>query len=160
MPKKTLRRHAATLLTAVVTLTGAMALAPAPAASAAPISTFSPALGRVAVAIAAQQKGRPYVWGAATPRRGFDCSGLVSYVYRARLHRSLGRSVDQQYRQSIRVSHRAMRPGDLVFFMSHGHAYHVGIYAGRNRIWHAPHTGARVRLAVIWTTQWVGGRVR
>jgi len=160
MPKKTWRQHAAVLLTALATATGALTLGPTSTASAAPVSRFSPALGRVAVHLAAQQKGRPYVWGAASPRRGFDCSGLVSYVYRTRLHRPLGRSADQQYHQSIRVSHRAMRPGDLVFFLSRGHAYHVGIYAGRNRMWHAPHKGARVRLVRIWTTHWVGGRVR
>jgi cell wall-associated NlpC family hydrolase len=43
--------------------------------------------------------------------------------------------------------------------VSGGRVYHVGIYAGRNRIWHAPHSGARVRRDPIWTTSWRAGRV-
>ena len=159
MPKKTWRQHAAVLLTALTTATGALTLGPTSTASAAPVSRFSPALGRVAVHLAAQQKGRPYVWGAASPRRGFDCSGLVSYVYRTRLHRPLGRSADQQYHQSIRVSHRAMRPGDLVFFLARGHAYHVGIYAGHGYMWDAPHSGARVHKHKLYHAQWRFGRL-
>ena len=43
-----------------------------------------------------------------------------------------------------------MRPGDLIFVDG---VSHVGIYAGFGYIWHAPHTGARVRLSLIWDAQ-------
>ena len=44
--------------------------------------------------------------------------------------------------------------------MSSGRAYHVGIYAGYGKIWHAPRPGQRVQLSRIWTTAWVATRVR
>ena len=48
----------------------------------------------------------------------------------------------------------------LVFFRSHGHVYHVGIYAGHGRVWHAPRPGRRVGLAHIWTRHVSYGRAR
>jgi cell wall-associated NlpC family hydrolase len=53
-----------------------------------------------------------------------------------------------------------MKPGDLVFFVSNGYIYHVGVYAGNNQIWHAPAPGQHVRLQTLWTTSWVGGLVK
>lgn len=112
-----------------------------------------------AVRIAASKKGDPYRWGADGPY-AFDCSGLVYYVYRTRLHRSIPRTANDQRLASIWLSKSQMRPGDLVFFMSGGRAYHVGIYAGYGRIWHAPRPGQVVQLSRIWTSAYVVGRVR
>jgi cell wall-associated NlpC family hydrolase len=133
---------------------------PTQVAHAAALPAFTPHLGAAAVRFAAAEKGRPYVSGGAAHARGFDCSGLVTWVYNTRLHRRLPRTAFAQYRASTRVAHKSMRAGDLVFFLNRGRVYHVGIYAGRNQIWHAPRRGSRVRLATLWTTHWVGGRPR
>jgi cell wall-associated NlpC family hydrolase len=112
-----------------------------------------------AVRIAAAQKGDPYRWGAAGPS-AFDCSGLVYYVYKTKVGRYVPRTADAQRRASIYVSKSSKRPGDLIFFTSGGRAYHVGIYAGYGKIWHAPRPGERVQLSKIWTSRYVVGRVR
>ncbi|MFJ5679381.1 C40 family peptidase [Streptomyces sp. NPDC093097] len=111
-----------------------------------------------ALRIAASKKGAPYRWGAQGPN-SFDCSGLTRYSFR-RAGRALPRTADQQYRHTRRISRAARRTGDLVFFHSRRGIYHVGIYAGGNRIWHAPKTGAVVRLERIWSHAVSYGRVR
>ena len=96
-----------------------------------------------AVGIAEQYLGVPYVWGGASPS-GFDCSGLVMYVY-AQLGVSLAHyTVDQyNYGNAVHPSRSELEPGDLVFFAGLGH---VGIYIGNNEFIHAPHTGAVVSI--------------
>jgi cell wall-associated NlpC family hydrolase len=116
-------------------------------------------LGTRAVRVAAAQKGKPYRWGASGPS-AFDCSGLVHYVYDARLAQDLPRTANAQRLDTARVSRSGVRPGDLIFFMRSGRAYHVGIYAGSGKVWHAPKPGKRVELVRIWTNGWVAGRVR
>ncbi|WP_323099331.1 C40 family peptidase [Intrasporangium sp. YIM S08009] len=122
-------------------------------------STAAVPLGTRAVRVAAAQKGKPYRWGAAGPT-AFDCSGLVHYVYDARLAQDLPRTANAQRLDTTRVSRSGVRPGDLIFFMRSGKAYHVGIYAGSGKVWHAPKPGKRVELVRIWTSGWVAGRVR
>ena len=89
--------------------------------------------------------GIPYRWGGSTPHSGFDCSGLVRFVYRhfgiALPHSSWG-----DLAHGHRVSRRFLRPGDLVFFYD---ASHVGIYVGHGRFIDAPHTGAHVRISTM-----------
>lgn len=111
-----------------------------------------------ALRIAASKKGAPYSWGATGPRR-FDCSGLTLYSYR-KAGKRLPRTAAQQYNRTRHVSSRHRKRGDLVFFHSGRYVYHVGIYAGRNRIWHAPKSGDVVRLQRIWTRSVWYGRVR
>ena len=107
---------------------------------------------------AASLAGRPYHFGGVGPR-SFDCSGYTRFVFGTSVRRSLPHSSAAQYRLSHKIAKSAIRPGDLVFFVSHGHVYHVGIYAGHGLIWHAPHSGDHVRLAAISTSSWVAGRV-
>jgi cell wall-associated NlpC family hydrolase len=97
-----------------------------------------------AVDIARRYLGVPYVWGGASPR-GFDCSGLVMYVY-AQLGISLPHSAAMQYGYGVKVARSALQPGDLVFFGSSAASiHHVGIYAGGGTMIDAPYTGAVVR---------------
>jgi cell wall-associated NlpC family hydrolase len=110
-----------------------------------------------ALAIAASKHGDPYVYGAAGPNR-FDCSGLTSYAFK-KAGRYVPRTAQAQYNWAIHISKASARPGDLVFFHSGRSVYHVGIYAGNGKIWHAPHTGTVVKLEKIWTTQVYYGRV-
>ncbi|MDQ1535813.1 MAG: hypothetical protein QOE58_206 [Actinomycetota bacterium] len=115
-------------------------------------------IGQRAVTIAAQQHGKPYRYGAAGPK-AFDCSGLTLYVYK-RLGKKLPHNTEAQRRAFRAVSKKHMRAGDLVLFTSSsGRAYHVGIYAGGGKIWHAPQPGARVKLARIWDSHYVVRRV-
>jgi cell wall-associated NlpC family hydrolase len=101
--------------------------------------------GLHAVQIANRLTGIRYVWGGASPRSGFDCSGLVQYVY-ARLGVPLPHYTVSQYRRGRAVSRSSLRPGDLVFFSG---LNHVGIYAGGGKYIHAPRTGLTVRWASL-----------
>jgi cell wall-associated NlpC family hydrolase len=104
------------------------------------IPTGSPGAGHAAAAsIALHYLGVPYVWGGASPS-GFDCSGLVMYVY-AQLGISLPHYTVAQWNAAYPISSPA--PGDLVFFNGLGH---VGIYIGGGRFVNAPHTGSVVRI--------------
>jgi cell wall-associated NlpC family hydrolase len=108
--------------------------------------------------IARNQKGDPYVFGAAGPR-AFDCSGLVLFVYQRAAGISLTHLASAQFRRADRIKKRNARPGDLVFFHGGGGVYHVGIYAGSGDVIHAPHSGSRVHRSPIWTRQVSYGRL-
>ena len=110
------------------------------------------------VRIASSKRGAPYRWGATGPG-AFDCSGFTLWVY-AHVGRHLPHSSSAQAGRVRRISGRAARPGDLVFFTSGGHVYHVAIYAGHHQIWHAARPGEGVRKARIWTSSVFYGRVR
>ncbi len=114
----------------------------------------SSTLGGQAVAIAEQYLGVPYVWGGASPS-GFDCSGLVMYVY-GRLGVSLPHNAAAQYSMGTPVPRDALEPGDLVFFDGLGH---VGIYVGGGSFIHAPHTGTVVQISSLsgwYSSEYVG----
>jgi peptidoglycan DL-endopeptidase CwlO len=96
------------------------------------------------VGIAMQYLGVPYVWGGSSPR-GFDCSGLVSYVF-AQIGVSLPHSSYAQFGMGTAVSISQLQPGDLVFFTG---ASHVGIYIGGGQFIHAPHTGDVVKISSL-----------
>jgi cell wall-associated NlpC family hydrolase len=106
---------------------------------------------------AAAQKGKPYRYGAAGPR-AFDCSGYTQYVLKQQGIR-LSRTAGAQYRQTKRVSVMRAKVGDLVFFHGSGGVYHVGILAGKMKMWHAPHSGTVVKLAKIYGRNWTIGRI-
>jgi cell wall-associated NlpC family hydrolase len=104
------------------------------------------------------RKGSPYSYGAVGPRR-FDCSGLTRWAYK-RVGKNLPHSSSAQARKVKHIKRRNAHRGDLVFFGGRGGVYHVAIYAGHNRIWHAPYSGTRVRRDKIWTSRVFFGRVR
>jgi cell wall-associated NlpC family hydrolase len=111
---------------------------PNPASTSIPGDRYSSVVG-----IAMQYLGVPYVWGGESPR-GFDCSGLVAYVY-AQVGVSLPHYTVAQwsYSDSVSVPRSQLQPGDLVFFAGLGH---VGIYVGGGNFIHAPHTGDVVSI--------------
>ncbi len=96
------------------------------------------------VSLAMQYLGIPYRWGGASPVNGFDCSGLVQYVY-AQVGISLPHYTVSQwnYPGAVPVPKNQLRPGDLVFFNG---LDHVGIYIGYGDFIDAPHTGANVEI--------------
>jgi peptidoglycan DL-endopeptidase CwlO len=102
-------------------------------------------VGERAAAIAVREVGVPYRWGGASPTAGFDCSGLVYWTY-GRLGIDLPHSSYALYDQGRRVARSRMKAGDLLFFSGLGH---VGIYIGRGRMVHAPHSGTRVQVVSL-----------
>lgn len=117
-----------------------------------------PAVYGGVVGIAMRYLGIPYRWGGASPSGGFDCSGLVMYVY-AQLGISLPHHAASQYAYGTPVSRDQLEPGDLVFFDGLGHE---GIYIGGGQFIHAPHTGDVVKISSLndafYTQNWVGAR--
>jgi peptidoglycan DL-endopeptidase CwlO len=114
--------------------------------------------GARAAALAQRYLGVPYRWGGADPS-GFDCSGLVMYVY-AQLGVHLPHFAAAQYRDGRHVRMDRLRPGDLVFF---DELNHVGIYLGGGRFIHAPHTGDHVRISSLaggWYAEHYDGATR
>lgn len=107
------------------------------------------------VAYASNFLGVPYVWGGTSPS-GFDCSGLVQYVYE-HFGVDLPRTSQEQQGVGTAVSRSELEPGDLVFFGDP--AYHVGIYVGDGAFINAPRTGDVVKIASLDArSDFAGGR--
>lgn len=101
--------------------------------------------------------GTPYRWGGTSPDSGFDCSGLVGYVFRTALGIELPRVSRDMARKSdaALISKREdLQQGDLVFFGRKGRVDHVGIYVGEGRFLHSPSTGKDVRVDSLVTGYW------
>lgn len=97
------------------------------------------------VAVARQYIGVPYVYGGASPS-GFDCSGLVMYVY-AQFGVGLAHSVRSQAASGVRISAADAQPGDLVVWSD---GSHDGIYSGGGNVIHAPYPGRTVSEQPLW----------
>jgi cell wall-associated NlpC family hydrolase len=114
-------------------------------------------MGQAVVALAKRQVGAPYRWGGSNPS-GFDCSGLVRYVY-AQVGVALPHNAAQQYRLGTPIGRESLAPGDLVFF---DRLRHNGIYLGEGRFVHARQTGRGVNIASLddgwYSSHWVGAR--
>ncbi|WP_273707388.1 NlpC/P60 family protein [Leuconostoc mesenteroides] len=91
----------------------------------------------------------PYVWGRGTPSTGFDCSGLVSYVFKNAAGISLPHSSVEQEMYTQKKSVSQAQPGDLLFWGTPGASYHVAIYIGNNQYIAAPKPGLNVRVETI-----------
>ena len=99
--------------------------------------------------------GVPYRYGGNSPELGFDCSGLVHYVYSRGAGVSLPRNTQALADAGVPVPHEALEPGDLVFFDTLRRPYsHVGIYLGDQRFIHAPSTGGVVELVDMRSRYW------
>ncbi len=89
----------------------------------------------------------PYSWGGRGPATGFDCSGLVSHVYREATGLPVKGTSADLGQKSRPIDRTRLQPGDLVFFNTLGARHsHVGIYVGDGRFVHAsnPRTGVRL----------------
>jgi cell wall-associated NlpC family hydrolase len=127
-------------------------------------SSAAPATAASEVALAALTLvGTPYAARGSSPETGFDCSGLVAYVYARTLQLSLPRNTFELARSGTRVDLTALQPGDLVFYNTLARPFsHVGIYLGESRFVHAPSAGGKVRTedmrAAYWSRRFNGAR--
>ena len=99
--------------------------------------------------------GTPYRYGGNTPESGFDCSGLIGYVYRQRVGTAPPRTVAQLVGWGRPIDSADLRTGDLVVFGSGRSASHAGIYVGQGRFVHAPSTGGEVRMDHLQSRHWM-----
>jgi cell wall-associated NlpC family hydrolase len=107
--------------------------------------------------------GTPYRWGGNTPEGGFDCSGLVGYVFRDAASLVLPRTTSEIARFDADTPRPdRLASGDLVLFGKGRNVFHVGIYVGEGRFVHAPSTGGTVRLDRVdgpyWRDHYAGAR--
>ncbi len=107
-------------------------------------------------------RGVPYRNGGTDPSSGFDCSGLVQYVF-AQYGVTLPREVREIYREGKSVNRSRLEPGDLVFFSTTAPgASHVGIALGGDQFVHAPSNSGVVRVEQIseeyWARRFIGAR--
>lgn len=99
--------------------------------------------------------GTPYRYGGNTPAGGFDCSGLIGYVFDDAAGVRLPRTTAQLAAlDDPKVSRDRLAPGDIVFFGQRGRVSHAGIYVGEGRFVHAPSTGGTVRLDALDGHYW------
>lgn len=105
----------------------------------------------------------PYRWGGNSPETGFDCSGLVRYIYEQMTGRSLPYNAFGLARVAATIDDGQLQPGDLVFFNTLNEPFsHVGIYLGDARFLHAPNSKSRVRISDMnnryWNARYNGAR--
>lgn len=155
-PRVPVRARALAVLALLALLAGCGSSPPVrtsatPAQSWPSVTPADPAAANAVTLRALSLVGTPYRYGGNTPESGFDCSGLVNYVYRDMLELRLPRtSRELAALQGPRVQPERLTSGDLVFFGSGRDVSHVGIYVGEGRFVHAPAAAARSGWTV-WT---------
>jgi cell wall-associated NlpC family hydrolase len=118
------------------------------------VRNVRPAPGRRIVDVARRYVGKvPYHYGGSSPRTGFDCSGYTMYVYEHADVRRLPHNAQAQRgtRRMHRIRPRNARPGDLIFYLNGGYAYHVAIYGGHHTEYAATRPGQKIRHERIWS---------
>lgn len=107
--------------------------------------------------------GVRYKWGGTSPDTGFDCSGLIRYVYAQITGQSLQGNAQEISRVGQSVDKSELQPGDLVFFNTLRKPFsHVGIYLGESRFVHSPSRGGNVEIVDMsqryWRNRYNGAR--
>jgi cell wall-associated NlpC family hydrolase len=143
---KTPRAHAVT-----VQSRGAVTTSPLHTLATHLVAHYYPPPGERIIDVAKKYVGGRYVDGGASPS-GFDCSGYTMYAYEHAQVHQLIQNAEQQRRDTRRLTRAQARPGDLVFYMSGGSAYHVAIYAGRGWQYAAATVRDGVRYQPVWST--------
>jgi cell wall-associated NlpC family hydrolase len=116
------------------------------------------------IAMAMKMRDIRYVRGGHDPSTGFDCSGFVRYVFAHAIGMQLPNNSASQFLAGLKVNRSDMKPGDLVFFRTHGkrRISHVGIYISNGRFIHSPTTGKSVEISslndVYWSKRFAGAK--
>ena len=121
-----------------------------------PSTAFNPAADEVLLR-AIGLVGTPYVWGGNTPSSGFDCSGLIGFVYQEVAGIRLPRTTQQMlHMPGHQIARNQLQSGDIIFFATagRGRVSHAGIYVGEGRFVHAPSNGGTVRLDSVNAAYW------
>jgi cell wall-associated NlpC family hydrolase len=107
----------------------------------------------------------PYRWGGNSVSQGFDCSGLMVYLFQSEAGVRLPRTTSAMHNVMVKsLSRKNLRPGDLVFFKINrrGRINHVGLYIGKNKFIHAPRRGKKIRIDSLnnnyWRQKFVNGK--
>lgn len=97
--------------------------------------------------------GTPYRWGGSSTATGFDCSGMIQFVYKNALGVSLPRSARDMAAASRKIPDNQLKAGDLVFFNTGGSSQysHVGLYIGNGEFIHAPSSGKTIKTEKLST---------
>ena len=117
-------------------------------------NTLSPEKAQGLAVYALGLVGTPYKWGGNTPDSGFDCSGLIAYVYQSQTGVKSPRTVAGLKNWGHEVTRQQLRTGDILLFGPSKEPSHAGIYVGEDRFVHAPSTGGTVRLNKLTTAYW------
>lgn len=107
--------------------------------------------------------GVRYKWGGTSPDTGFDCSGLIRYVYAQVTGHLLPYNARDLSHLGTSIDRSELQPGDLVFFNTLRRPFsHVGIYLGESRFVHAPSRGGAVEIVDMgqryWKSRYNGAR--
>jgi cell wall-associated NlpC family hydrolase len=119
-----------------------------------PWSATPPPIADAVVRTAMEYRGVHYVLGGVDPSTGFDCSGLVQYVFQKNAV-TMPRTVTDQFHMGLPVKLQDLRAGDLVFFSTTGPGpTHVGIALDHDQFIHAPNSNGVVRIEHVDTSYW------
>ena len=132
--------------------------APTPSPSESPVPSPEPTLspGEEIANYARLFDGYPYKYGEETPEKGFDCSGLVFYVYK-QFGYPLYRTASDMHKNGIEVDESEMQPGDIILFKKGYWIYHCGIYLGGWQFIHAKDEGAGV--CISWVEEYSNNNI-
>jgi len=117
------------------------------------VYNIHPARNRM-VQIATSAIGTRYKWGGDSPQKGFDCSGLMTYVHKNALGMNIPRTTAKQRDRSRTIPFQQLQPGDMLFFKTGSRTNHVGVYIGNRKFVHAPSSGKRVTVASMDNAYW------
>ncbi|MFT0213132.1 C40 family peptidase [Pseudomonas sp. F1_0610] len=146
------------VLLSVLLFTGCATQAPEPSSNLSlPTSANAPIQSQDVLFRALGLVGTPYVWGGNTPDSGFDCSGLITFVYNDVANMRLPRTTSEMIAMKApTVKRNQWQSGDILFFATgkSRRVSHAGIYVGEGRFVHAPSSGGTVRLDSIENSYW------
>ena len=120
------------------------------------VAAMSPKQSSDVLSRAVNVLGTPYVWGGSSPKKGFDCSGLVKYAFNDVANVDLPRTSNAMAQgHGVKVAKGDLKPGDLIFFnIKSRRVNHVAIYLGNDRFIHAPRRGKRVSIDTLSKPYW------
>ncbi|MBT9300920.1 C40 family peptidase [Pseudomonas sp. TAE6080] len=101
--------------------------------------------------------GTPYQWGGTSESKGFDCSGLLFYLFRSEVGINIPRTTSSMLNSTATTIFRDdLKSGDAIFFQHNGGSRmrHVGIYIGGDRFIHSPRKGKSVRIDSLSNSYW------